>query len=451
MENLSGERGEIMGKYVKLLILSILICAVAAGSVSAQEKVAVLNLQAYDGQGNLMDPVAVGKADLVSISRIVALGVTSRLVQYGQFEVLDEITLYEKVLAADIDLAQLSPYEQADLLLRQYQIDQVITGSIAMLQNTVVIGVQRFMLVDGETSLVGSAMVDAAKATDTPAQIDNLLNYLYPADIQVVERPIDQVFLSPNQIRLNLGASHQIVAYALDNLGRPIADPDYLYVSSDEAKVIVNEKGVLTGLQPGTATITVRGISGTTRSGPPATMTVTVVPPTLGFRIGTLLTQREGIEGRPISLGLRLTPSLEQSQPKTSQSQTQTSPAALASEPSNPLTMISTLFSSLLTNGLMTIDVDFEPTREMMFAFNGVQRSSTGYIGTGVGYIFPLDSVDGSSYSAFALRFTMGTQLRATNRLSVPSEVVIDMIFPTSGTVKPSFRIGVNAGFDLFP
>jgi len=113
--------------------------------------------------------------------------------------------------------------------------------------------------------------------------------------------------------------------------------------------------------------------------------------------------------------------------------------------------MISTLFSSLLTNGLMTIDVDFEPTREMMFAFNGVQRSSTGYIGTGVGYIFPLDSVDGSSYSAFALRFTMGTQLRATNRLSVPSEVVIDMIFPTSGTVKPSFRIGVNAGFDLFP
>lgn len=265
MENLSGERGEIMGKYVKLLILSILICAVAAGSVSAQEKVAVLNLQAYDGQGNLMDPVAVGKADLVSISRIVALGVTSRLVQYGQFEVLDEITLYEKVLAADIDLAQLSPYEQADLLLRQYQIDQVITGSIAMLQNTVVIGVQRFMLVDGETSLVGSAMVDAAKATDTPAQIDNLLNYLYPADIQVVERPIDQVFLSPNQIRLNLGASHQIVAYALDNLGRPIADPDYLYVSSDEAKVIVNEKGVLTGLQPGTATITVRGISGTTR------------------------------------------------------------------------------------------------------------------------------------------------------------------------------------------
>ena len=85
-----------------------------------------------------MDPVAVGKADLVSISRIVALGVTSRLVQYGQFEVLDEITLYESV-GCRYRFAQLSPYEQADLL-RQYQIDQVITGSIAMLQNTVVIG-----------------------------------------------------------------------------------------------------------------------------------------------------------------------------------------------------------------------------------------------------------------------------------------------------------------------
>lgn len=433
-------------KYMILIVFLLLI--VTANSTLAHDKVAVLNLQAYNAEGNLIDPVTLGQADLVSISRVIALGVTSRLVQYGQFEVLDQPTLHEKFSLPKDSLEHLSNFERADFLLNNYPISQVITGSISMLQTTVVIGVQRFMLVDGETSLVGSSMVNAAKISDAPSQVDSLLNYLFPSDVQVVERPIEQVFLSPNQLRINLGASHQISAYALDNLGRPIASPSYLYVSGDETKVNVNENGVLTGLQPGTTTITVRGISETTRSGPPATMTVTVVPPALGIRIGTLLTQREGFEGRPISLGLRLTPSFDQ----TKSTKTQTAPTTtLITEPSNPLTMISSFFSSLLTNGLMTIDLDFEPTKEMLFAFNGVQRSATGYIGTGVGYIFPLDSLDNDSYSGFTLRFTVGTQLRPSNRLSVPGEVVIDMIFPTSGETKPSFRIGANIGFDLFP
>ncbi len=417
-------------KYPFLIL--VLFLFVTTNIALAQDKVAVLNLKTYNAEGDLIDPVIIGEADLVNISRIIALGVTSRLVQYGQFEVLDQLTLHEKLLVSRDSLAQLSTFEQADLLLKQYSISQVVTGSVSMLQTTVVIGVQRYMLIDGETTLVGSSMINAPKLSDAPGQIDILLNYLFPSDIQVVERPIEQVFLAPNQVRINLGASHQISAYALDNLGRPIANPSFLYV---------------TGLQPGTTTVTVRGISETTRSGPPATMTVTVVPPVLGIRIGTLLTQREGIEGRPVSLGLRLTPSFDQAK----STQTQAAPDTLIPESNNPLTMVSTFFSSLLTNGLMTIDLDFEPTREMLFAFNGVQRSDTGYIGTGVGYIFPIDSLEDDSYSGFTLRFTMGTQLRPSNRLAVPGEIVIDMIFPTSGSAKPSFRIGANIGFDLFP
>jgi hypothetical protein len=139
-------------------------------------------------------------------------------------------------------------------------------------------------------------------------------------------------------------------------------------------------------------------------------------------------------------LGLRLTPAFEQ---RNLEKQVPTA------DGSNPLSFISSFFSSLLTNGLITIDVDFDPTRELLFAFSGVQRSVSGFIGTGVGYITPFEDI--SSEQGFLFRFTMGTQYRPGSRVAIPVEAVMDAIFPTTDAFKPSFRIGINVGLDLFP
>lgn len=283
-------------------------------------------------------------------------------------------------------------------------------------------------------------MANTSRVADAPSLIDKLISELFPPDVQVIERSIEQVFTVPSQLRMNLGSSYKITAYALDSMGRPIPEPEFLYFSSDESKIEVTEDGTIRALQPGTATVTVRAIGRTARSGSPATMTVTVIPPALGVRVGTIVTNREGIEGRPMRLGLRLTPAFEQ---RNLERQVPTA------DGSNPLSFISSFFSSLLTNGLITIDVDFDPTRELLFAFSGVQRSVSGFIGTGVGYITPFEDI--SSEQGFLFRFTMGTQYRPGSRVAIPVEAVMDAIFPTTDAFKPSFRIGINVGLDLFP
>lgn len=174
-------------------------------------------------------------------------------------------------------------------------------------------------------------------------------------------------------------------------------------------------------------------------------MSVTVVPPVLGVRVGTLVTNRAGIEGRPIRLGVRLTPTVDQ---RGTQQKTVT-PTQTAPDVTNPLSLVSSFFSSLLTNGLITIDLDFDPTKELLVAFSGVQRSASGYIGTGVGYLSPLDDL--SAEKGFVFRFTLGSQYRPSDRFTLPIEAVMDAIFPTSSAFKPTFRIGINVGFDLFP
>jgi hypothetical protein len=374
-------------------------------------------------------------------------GIAARLVQYGEFDVQDSISLSHDLdnLGFSYDT---SAWERAEALLGAGLADQVITGSITMLQNTAVIGVQRFDRTNGHSQLVGSALSSAPRVADAPALVDNLVSNLFPAGVQVIERPIEQVFAVPGQVRLNLGQSKQITVYALDALGRPVANPEFLFFSGDESKVAVDENGVVTGLQPGVSTITVRAISRTTRSGSPATMNVTVLPPTFGVRIGSLLTKRGEIDGFPVRLGLRLTPTIDQKGTQATPPAV-TPPAQIASEGSNPLNLISSFFGSMLTNGLMTIDLDFDPSRELLVSFSGVQRSSGGYLGTGVGYVTPLD--DFAAHKGFVLRFTAGTQYRATNRLSIPVEAVMDAIFPTSNVFSPTFRIGINLGLDLFP
>ncbi len=211
----------------------------------------------------------------------------------------------------------------------------------------------------------------------------------------------------------------------------------------------MDEKGVVTGLQPGTSTVSVRAISRTSRSGSPATTNVTVVPPTFGIRVGTVFTQREKLARFPVRLGgLRMTPMVEQSKSKTAAPAPTAVP--ITPEATNPLSLIASYFGSMLTNGLVTIDFDFDPTRELLVAFSGVQRSSGGYISTGVGYVSPMDNIEAEKGLCCALRW--GTQFRTGSRLALPAEAVVDAIFPpTSSLFSPSFRIGINVGFDLFP
>ena len=294
---------------------------------------------------------------------------------------------------------------------------------------------------------MGSALASAARIQDAPNLVDSLLTDLFPPQVQVIERAVEQVFVVPGQVRLNLGQSKELTVYALDSLGRPVSSPEFLFLSSDESKVAVDERGVVTGLQPGTATITVRAITKGTRSGSPAVMQVTVLPPTFGVRVGSVLLPR-GETRFPVRIGLRLTPTIDQKGSQTSAPDL-TPKDAIPSDSSNPLGIISSFFGSMLTNGLMTIDLDFDPSRELLVSFSGVQRSSGGYLGAGVGYVTPLDNVE--SQKGFILRFTVGTQYRATNRLAVPVEAVMDAVFPTTSVFSPSFRLGINIGFDLFP
>ncbi|MFY9361536.1 MAG: Ig-like domain-containing protein [Limnochordia bacterium] len=429
-----------------LIIITALLGLTLTPAASGAERVVVLDFLALDSQGSYIDPLSFTQGDLVGLSKIMSQGIAARLVQFGEFDVQDSVSLREEL--ADLGFAPDTPaWDRARAILAAGLADQVITGSLTLLQNTAVVGVQRFQLAGAEPVLVGSALASAARIQDAPNLVDSLLTDLFPPQVQVIERAVEQVFVVPGQVRLNLGQSKELTVYALDSLGRPVSSPEFLFLSSDESKVAVDERGVVTGLQPGTATITVRAITKGTRSGSPAVMQVTVLPPTFGVRVGSVLLPR-GETRFPVRIGLRLTPTIDQKGSQTSAPDL-TPKDAIPSDSSNPLGIISSFFGSMLTNGLMTIDLDFDPSRELLVSFSGVQRSSGGYLGAGVGYVTPLDNVE--SQKGFILRFTVGTQYRATNRLAVPVEAVMDAVFPTTSVFSPSFRLGINIGFDLFP
>ncbi len=429
-----------------LIIITALLGLTLTPAASGAERVVVLDFLALESQGSYIDPLSFTQGDLVGLSKIMSQGIAARLVQFGEFDVQDSVSLREEL--ADLGFAPDTPaWDRARAILIAGLADQVITGSLTLLQNTAVVGVQRFQLAGAEPVLVGSALASAARIQDAPNLVDSLLTDLFPPQVQVIERAVEQVFVVPGQVRLNLGQSKELTVYALDSLGRPVSSPEFLFLSSDESKVAVDERGVVTGLQPGTATITVRAITKGTRSGSPAVMQVTVLPPTFGVRVGSVLLPR-GETRFPVRIGLRLTPTIDQKGSQTSAPDL-TPKDAIPSDSSNPLGIISSFFGSMLTNGLMTIDLDFDPSRELLVSFSGVQRSSGGYLGAGVGYVTPLDNVE--SQKGFILRFTVGTQYRATNRLAVPVEAVMDAVFPTTSVFSPSFRLGINIGFDLFP
>jgi len=430
--------------FLIILILSLPVHAETPDYSDTREKIAVLNFTVLDEQGNLIDPLHLQHTELLSLSRTMAMGISTRLVQYRNFDVYDPMLLREKLNIAPFP-PNMTPYEQAQILMKEHGFNQVITGSITSLPNVVVLGLQRFDLSGDQPRLLGSSMATAPRTSDAPGQIDSLLSSLFPPETQVIERSIEQVFVAPSLLRISLGSTHKINPIALDNMGRPLQDPTFLFISSDESRVHVDEKGVITGLKPGTTTISIRGISRSGGSGSPATMTVVVVPPVFGIRVGSLLPQAFEGGDFPVKMGFRFTPSFDQGGPKDPIAE---AAKAASADPTNPLAYIGSFFSSLFSSGIMTFDLDFDPSDELLFALSGIQRTSSGFLGTGVGYATPLGE---SETKGFVFRFTAGTQIFSFSRVTLPMETNIDMIFPTSGTGKPSFRFGVNFGLDLFP
>lgn len=428
-----------------ITLVSLLFCLLFSGMIEAydqsKERIVVLNFQTLDEMGHHLDPVLLKEGDLISLSRVLSMGVVSRLVQYGQFHVVDVVTLKEELTQLPYR-EDATPYEQARVLLTEHSFHQVITGTIVLLQSGTVVSLQRYSLKEGKPRLIGSSMAQSGSIREAPQLIDTLVSYLFPYDVQIIERTIDQVYVVPSQLRLNLGASHQITAIALDNKGRPVVDPYFLFISHDENRVHVDEEGVITALQPGSATVTVRGLTGTAGSGPPTTLTVVIVPPAIGIRMGGTNAGTDEMDGIPIRFGMRFTPSFDAGSKSISPEE------GLFTDTSNPLAIISSFFSSLLTSGMMTFDLDFDPNKEMVFVLSGVQRTKAGYMGTGFGYVTPLGTDESQG---FTLRFTAGTQMHSMSRVSFPVEAVLDMIFPADTPSSPVFRVGINLGLDLFP
>jgi len=435
---------KFIGIFLIFIAISFPACAEEDVAEQTLEKIAVLNFTVMDEKGNLIDPVHLQHTDSLGLSRTMALGVASRLVQFRNFDVYDPMLLREKINVPAFP-PDMSSYEQARVLLMDFDFDQVITGSITTMHNIIVLGVQWFDLVGDNPRLLGSSMTTVSQASQAPDQIDTLLSTLFPPEIPVIERSIEQVFVAPTMLRISLGASYKISALALDSVGRPVSEPDFLFLSNDESKVHVNEEGLITALKPGTTTITVRGISRGASSGPPATMTVVVVPPVFGLRVGSLMPDALDLENFPWRLGFRFTPSFDQG---GQQDQVIEPPVSTSGDITNPLSYIGSFFNSLFSSGIMTFDLDFDPREELLFALSGIQRTSSGYIGTGMGYATPLGL---SETRGFVFRFTAGTQLISFTRMTLPLEANVDVIFPTGDGSRPSFRFGVNLGLDLFP
>ena len=155
-----------------------------------------------------------------------------------------------------------------------------------------------------------------------------------------------------------------------------------------------------------------------------ATATVQVVPPSFGLRAGVVVSGRDVTFGRVPRLGLRLTPTVDV-RPRPAQRQ---SADELERAASNPLSYLTNLFSSLLSDGLFTIEIDIEPNEAMLFDPRRHTRTRGAFSA-------PASVLRRRSETAVrkgsSLRLTVGTQLDLFGT---------DTPFPLKSTLTSSFR-----------
>lgn len=397
------------------------------------ERIAVLSFWAYDQQGNIV-PQA-NETDLARLTSVLPRAIAARLVQANAFEVVDESLLEAYNATPAIGETELDRVEE---LLTAGHADQVITGSVAQIQQSVVTSVQRYVMGPNGPRVAGASVVRANSAAEAVNSVESLLSQAFPPDADVVPRPISRVVVVPNVLRIPVGGSAPIQAYAIDDLGRTLSAVTLVFDSSDETRVMVDDHGNITGVSPGNAQVTLSPLGR-----PLATNTalpkveVTVVGPNLGLRAGANVAAGSQTSPR---VGLRLTPAHE--------IRTSTATQTLPQAGSNPVNVLTSFFGSLIGNQMLTVDMDVTPGADISMTLSAVQRTSRSYFGTGVGVAVPM-AEDGPS--GVILRLTMGTQLPFTlmDNMTHPVEMNVDFILG-GGQSEPQARLGLSVGVDLF-
>ncbi len=423
-----------------LLLVLLLAMMIPATSLSAAaqvneapDRIAVLPFWVFDQQGNVI-PQAV-ETDLARLSSVLPRAIAGRLVQTGQFEVLDHPLLESRDAVPARGTREL---DRVDEILRRGTADQVIVGTVAQIQQAVVVSIQRFVQGPEAPILAGAATVRSNNAGDAINTVEQLLTQVFPPDSDVVPRPISRIVVVPSVLRIPVGGSAPIQAYAIDDLGRTLTTVTLVFQTNDDARAVVDERGLVTGISPGKAQVSLQPLGRPLAPG--ATLPrveVTVSGPSLGLRAGMSLS---GQQQRQPRVGLRLTPAHEIRTTPT----TQTLPQA----GSNPVNVLTSFFGALIGNQMLTMDLDFVPQEDISMTLSAVQRTSNSYFGTGVGVAVPMRE---GGPNGVLLRLTLGGQLPFTLRsnMRLPLEVNVDFIMGGAQS-PPQTRLGISAGIDLF-
>lgn len=412
-----------------------------AGTLS---RVALTEFAILNDRGEFATRTEATTADMARLTRLVPAAIAARLVQSEEYDVLALDERYRPFPQEPPADATAVPVPVARWL-RAGLADEVITGTIGTLQTSLVVTAQRYGMRDGEPALLGAAAATSARVDEAVRLADTLIEHLFPIEADIVSRSIEQLFIVPSTMRLPLGRQARLEAYAIDALGRPLSKVDFIYQSSDSAYVEVDENGTVRGIAPGQATITVRAVGRPARTST-ATATVNVVPPSFGLRAGTVVSGRDVEFGKVYRLGLRITPTVDLRPRATQQGQVTRDLEAAAS---NPLSFLTNVFSSLLSDGLFTIELEIEPNEAMLFTLDAIQRTSGGFFGTGIGFASPMRT---GGPQGVTLRLTAGTQIDLFGRTSLPFELNTDLIIPTgdSAGTGTHMRVAITTGFDLF-
>lgn len=109
--------------------------------------------------------------------------------------------------------------------------------------------------------------------------------------VNVSPRPVGAVVVSPGQVSINVGRTTQLTASPTDGQGNPLSGRPVSFSSSNTAVATVSSGGLVTGIAPGSATITAtsEGKSGTASVTvtPEPVASVSVTPATSSIIVGT--------------------------------------------------------------------------------------------------------------------------------------------------------------------
>lgn len=314
------------------------------------QQIAIAPFAVLSDQGALVTRREAAHADLARLTRVIPSAIAARLVQAAEYEVLELDEGY-RPFEEEPPIEVAAVPEPVARWLRADLADEIITGSVGMLQSSLVVTAQRYGWRDGQPALLGAAVATSARLDDAIKLADAILEDLFPIEADIVSRSIEQLFIVPSTMRLPIGRQSRLQALAIDALGRPLSKVNFIYQSSDSSYLEVDQDGVVTGIAPGQATVTVRAVGRPARTSI-ATATVNVVPPSFGLRVGTVIGGRDVEFGRSHRVGLRITPTVDLRPRTTPQAQ-------------------------------VTKELEFEPNETMLFTIDAIQRTGGGSLERG--------------------------------------------------------------------